>query len=197
MLLELPLLLYGTLIVASLIVLLTKQYFVGITCLQERPAAIRELSLHFPLLGRKQTNTQVGILHSAIYSKCVLLDCRRQLYFTFLGYMTCSYSKIFQGLQGQNSSVKTMYYSVGDFMKEQHHCIYKHRGKLKPSEEGAVSLQPSEVCTMRELTLSAEVVLESKTPHSVIRIQCYIPVFCLRHEHFNCKKSGYLSHIPL
>ena len=53
MLLELPLLLYGTLIVASLIELLTKQYFVGIACLQESPAVIRELSLHFPLLGRK------------------------------------------------------------------------------------------------------------------------------------------------
>ena len=95
MLLELPLLLYGTLIVASLIVLLTKQYFLSIACLQERPAMIRELSLHFPLLGRIETNTQVGILRSAIYSKCVLLDFRRQLCFTFLGYMTCSYSKIF------------------------------------------------------------------------------------------------------
>ena len=95
MLLELPLLLYGTLIVVSLIALLTKQYFGSIACLQEKPAMIRELSLHFPLLGRIETNTQVGILRSAIYSKWVLLDFCRQLCFTFLGYMTCSYSKIF------------------------------------------------------------------------------------------------------
>ena len=79
----------------GLFALLTKQYLVSIACLQERPAMIRELILHFPFLGRIETNTQVGILHSAIYSKCVLRDFRRQLCFTFLGYMTCSYSKIF------------------------------------------------------------------------------------------------------
>lgn len=56
--------------------------------------------------------------------------------------------------------MKTVCYSVGDFMREQHLYTYKHRQRLKASKKGAASLELIMVCTNRELIISAEVVLE-------------------------------------
>lgn len=62
--------------------------------------------------------------------------------------------------------MRTMYYSTDDFMREQHLCIYKHWQRLKASEKGIPSLQPMEICTSRELAISAAV-LELKVANCI------------------------------
>lgn len=87
------------------------------------------------------------------------------------------------------------YHWIGDCMREPCLYIYNHWQRLNVGEWGALSRQPGEACTNRELIISAESVLELKVVNSVTRIQCYCPAFCPRHRHFSCKKSSYVSHV--